>query len=120
MKHILLLALLVIGAEPKQFDASIHVFTASWCEPCKQLKPTLTKLEKDFPNIKIVFIDTDVRTDLTTNNKITQIPTCLFFRGEAKVPEKGKSYMTVPVTTVTGYASESTLKAAVAKTLTTE
>lgn len=40
-------------------------FTASWCGPCKMLKPFLDSMEQNHPGkVKVVAIDVDSRPDL--------------------------------------------------------
>lgn len=56
----------------------IIAFTATWCGPCKMLKPILQKLNNE-GKINIEFIDIDENRELAIENKIKSVPTLIFF-----------------------------------------
>ena len=58
-------------------------FNATWCGPCKMLKPILEELSDEVDNYKIVSIDVDNNEELAREYKIFSIP-CLI------VIKKGK------------------------------
>jgi thioredoxin 1 len=59
---------------PKLWD-----FWATWCPPCKQLKPTIEALEKEYEGkIEIKSIDTDQNQDLAKKFNVQAIPTLVF------------------------------------------
>ena len=59
---------------PKLWD-----FWATWCPPCKQLKPTIEALEKEYEGkIEIKSIDVDQNKDLAQKFKVEAIPTLVF------------------------------------------
>jgi len=59
---------------PKLWD-----FWATWCPPCKQLKPTIEALEKEYEGkIEITSIDVDQDKSLSEKFKVEAIPTLVF------------------------------------------
>lgn len=53
----------------------LDVFSASWCGPCKIVKPILAKLEKDLGSFKLNVIDVDKNIQLARENFIRSVPT---------------------------------------------
>ena len=65
---------------PKLWD-----FWATWCPPCKQLKPTIEALEKEYEGkIEIKSIDVDQNKDLAQKFKVEAIPTLVFLDAKGK------------------------------------
>ena len=59
---------------PKLWD-----FWATWCPPCKELKPTIEALEKEYEGkIEIKSIDVDQSKDIAQKFKVQAIPTLVF------------------------------------------
>ncbi len=57
-------------------------FTASWCGPCKMLKPFLEQMETEHAGkVKVVPIDVDARGDLADHYKVSGYPTLLMMQG---------------------------------------
>lgn len=55
-------------------------FYATWCGPCKMIKPHLEKLaEKYQGQIRVVAIDSDENQDLVSEYGIRSLPTIKFF-----------------------------------------
>jgi len=48
-------------------------FTASWCNPCKQLAPIIESIETTVP-IEVVDVDTDEGSQLATKYGIRGVP----------------------------------------------
>ncbi len=58
-------------------------FFATWCGPCKKLKPELDAIEKEMGSkIKIVRVDTDQNKALTAELQITEIPTIMIYKNK--------------------------------------
>lgn len=53
-------------------------FYATWCEPCKRLSTIVSKMEKEFPNVKLYNVDIDVDFDLAKKHTIMSVPTMVF------------------------------------------
>uniref|UniRef100_A0A7S0L2E8 Thioredoxin domain-containing protein n=1 Tax=Coccolithus braarudii TaxID=221442 RepID=A0A7S0L2E8_9EUKA len=66
-------------------------FGASWCGPCKALKPLFASLSKRFPDVAFVYLDADKVPTLMGDNMIHSYPTIKFFRcsAEADLPVVG-------------------------------
>jgi thioredoxin 1 len=81
---------------PKLWD-----FWATWCPPCKQLKPTIEALEKEYEGkIEIKSIDVDQNKDLAEKFKVQAIPTLIFL--DAKGNELSRIVGLVPKDTLVG------------------
>ncbi|EPQ28240.1 uncharacterized protein PFL1_04067 [Pseudozyma flocculosa PF-1] len=60
-------------------------FYATWCQPCKLLSPTLTKLtEGDDKPVDLIKIDVDEHQQLAQQFKVSAMPTVLLMK-EGKV-----------------------------------
>jgi thioredoxin 1 len=55
----------------------IKAFTATWCGPCKMIKPILHKLN-DEGTIEIEFYDVDDNSDIAKEYGIKAVPTLVF------------------------------------------
>jgi len=81
---------------PKLWD-----FWATWCPPCKQLKPTIEALEKEYDGkIEIKSIDVDQNKDLAQKFKVEAIPTLVFL--DAKGNELSRIVGLVSSDTIVG------------------
>ncbi len=68
-------------------------FYASWCIPCKRMKPFMDELEKEYPDVKIIRIDIDQAKALATELKVENIPTVMFYEKNS-LKERKNSEMT--------------------------
>jgi len=50
-------------------------FWAPWCNQCKLMNPIIDKIEKDYPNIKVVRINVDENSEMVDKYGIQTIPT---------------------------------------------
>jgi thioredoxin 1 len=81
---------------PKLWD-----FWATWCAPCKELKPTIEALEKEYEGkIEIRSIDVDQSKDLAQKFKVEAIPTLVFL--DAKDNELSRIVGLVSKDTIVG------------------
>ena len=81
---------------PKLWD-----FWATWCQPCKQLKPTIEALEKEYEGkIEVKSINVDENKDLAEKFKVQAIPTLVFL--DAKGNELSRIVGLVPRDTIVG------------------
>lgn len=56
-------------------------FTASWCAPCRALKPVIDNLQKeDTSNISWETIDIDVLPETASAHEIRSVPTVVFVK----------------------------------------
>mgnify|MGYP001170914203 CR=1 FL=1 len=57
----------------------LFYFTASWCGPCKRIKPLIEKLSEGLDESKIIFYQVDIESNETLSNQynIRSVPTFL-------------------------------------------
>ncbi|OEU14145.1 hypothetical protein FRACYDRAFT_189178 [Fragilariopsis cylindrus CCMP1102] len=68
----------------KMNEKSILYFTATWCPPCKLIKPVYESLSDEYPNISFGKIDIDDNQDSAMEYEISSVPTFLFFNGKGE------------------------------------
>ena len=74
-------------------DASQRVpvlvdFTATWCPPCKMLKPRLEALAtRHSSSMKLVKVDVDVCDQTAAAHRINAVPTVMLYRGGKAVDQ---------------------------------
>ncbi|MEA2283297.1 MAG: thioredoxin 1 [Solirubrobacteraceae bacterium] len=69
-------------AEVIEADAPVLVdFTASWCPPCRVMKPILAELAAERPHLKVVQIDVDDNAQAAAAHGVLSMPTFILFRG---------------------------------------
>ena len=76
MKLLLLLALLADpGTAAAPPEVELLDFTASYCQPCRQMLPVIQRMEQDRFNVRRV--DISEEPDLSAKFKITGVPTLI-------------------------------------------
>ncbi|MCU0865082.1 MAG: thioredoxin [Planctomycetes bacterium] len=61
-------------------------FSASWCQPCKALAPTIDKVSGEYKGRMDVYkVDIDNAQDAAASFGIMSVPTCIFFRDGKEV-----------------------------------
>lgn len=79
---------MVEKSELTQYDyinSLVYFGAHSWCAPCKELKPRLDNLSKDYDNINFIYVDFDKSQDLFEKHGIKSLPTVkIFINGEEK------------------------------------
>ena len=60
-------------------------FKASWCGPCKALKPFLEYLRQEYPNVDFheIDIEDDDLTTITEHFEIAKVPTLIYIKNGA-------------------------------------
>ena len=56
-------------------------FNATWCGPCRMLKPALEEVAEERTDVKVVGVDIDECPELAARFRIRNVPTVLFFKG---------------------------------------
>lgn len=61
-------------------------FSASWCQPCKALAPTIDKVAGEYKGRMDVYkVDIDNAQEAASTFGIMSVPTCIFFRDGKEV-----------------------------------
>jgi thioredoxin len=55
-------------------------FSTQWCVPCKKMKPIIEEIQKENPNVKVLFIDADANKELVKLYQIKGVPVFIVFR----------------------------------------
>jgi thioredoxin 1 len=56
-------------------------YTASWCQPCKQLAPLFEQLQSEYTNVTFETIDVDTNPEATQQYSVTSVPTVIVENG---------------------------------------
>jgi len=68
-------------------------FYAQWCGPCKMIAPKIEALAGTMNNVVFLKVDVDEAEDVAMDNKISCMPTFIFFKNSTKVDElSGANY----------------------------
>jgi len=60
-------------------------FGASWCAPCKQLKPTVEKISLENPDIVFAYIDVESSPRFCVESEVMSVPTTIGFHNSVEV-----------------------------------
>ncbi len=60
-------------------------FNATWCGPCRMLKPTLEQLAAERSDVTVVGVDIDENMDLAEEYGVFSIPCLVLFKDGAEV-----------------------------------
>jgi len=60
-------------------------FKATWCGPCKALKPFIEYLQKEYPNVifQEIDIEDEDHTSITEKFEIAKVPTLIYMKNGA-------------------------------------
>ena len=59
-------------------------FSASWCYPCKLLKPKLEKLEQENSDVTFVYLDIETAQEFAKTSGIMSVPTVIGYLNGSK------------------------------------
>lgn len=60
-------------------------FTASWCPPCRVMKPILADLAAGHDDLRVVQLDVDADQRTAAEHGVLSMPTLILFRGGREV-----------------------------------
>ena len=60
-------------------------FSATWCMPCRMLKPILEKVEKKYEEFSFYALDVDDEEEIAKRYRIFSVPTVVCFKNGKKV-----------------------------------
>ena len=60
-------------------------FSATWCMPCRMLKPILERVTEDFDDIDFFEIDIDDNEEIAKRYRIFSVPTLVCFKSGKKI-----------------------------------
>lgn len=63
-----------------EYDLCVVDFSASWCGPCRMLKPILEDVETLLTDVKFFNVDVDDCEDVARDFRIFSIPTLMVFK----------------------------------------
>lgn len=69
-------------------DGNTHVvvqFGASWCMPCKQLKPKVEKISLENPDIVFAYVDIESAQNFSMRSKVMGVPTTVGYHNGSEV-----------------------------------
>jgi thioredoxin 1 len=76
-------------------------YTASWCQPCRQLAPIFEQIQASFPDVTFETIDVDENKEAAQENFVTSIPTVIFEKdGVAKQRFTGAQPKSIYIDTI--------------------
>lgn len=64
-------------------DCTVLQFTASWCEPCKQMQPSIEQLERE--GWRVQRVDTDQQPQWAEHYQVQNLPTLVILSGGEEV-----------------------------------
>ena len=66
-------------------DVTLVDFSASWCMPCRMLKPILERVEDKFDDVYFYNLDIDESEEIAKRYRIFSVPTLVCFRSGKKL-----------------------------------
>lgn len=64
----------------KNSEKAVVKFGASWCGPCRAMKPVFNKLKETYNNVSFVEVDIDDSEDVAMEFGVMSVPTLMFFK----------------------------------------
>ena len=66
-------------------ELTVIDFFATWCMPCRMLKPILEKIESERKDIKFYELDVQESEEIAMRYRIFSVPTIVCFRNGKKI-----------------------------------
>lgn len=64
---------------------TVKIFSAAWCQPCKQYKKNIENLKNDF---NIVTVDVDAWKDEAMEAGVRSVPTTILYENDVEIRRK--------------------------------
>lgn len=64
----------------KNSERAVVKFGASWCGPCRAMKPVFDRLSKIYNDVSFVEVDIDDSEDVAMEFGVMSVPTLMFFK----------------------------------------
>jgi thioredoxin 1 len=58
-------------------------FSASWCGPCKMIKPLIDGYAKNNDSVFVIYIDVDENQEIAKEYRVSSIPTFVFINKDS-------------------------------------
>lgn len=69
------------------YSTTIVDFTASWCPPCRAIKPYFEDMSKIYTDVQFLKVDVDVLPDLAGKAGVRSMPTFIVYKNGVKSGE---------------------------------
>lgn len=69
----------------KSDSISVIVFSASWCMPCKRLKPIIEDVIKELSDVPFYDVDIDDSEEIVKEYQVFGVPTIVCFKNGKKI-----------------------------------
>ena len=66
-------------------DVTLVDFSATWCMPCRMLKPILERVEDKFDDVYFYNLDIDESENIAKRYRVFSVPTIVCFRSGKKL-----------------------------------
>lgn len=66
-------------------DMTLIDFSATWCMPCRMLKPILERVEDKFDDVYFYNLDIDESEEIAKRYRVFSVPTLVCFRAGKKL-----------------------------------
>jgi thioredoxin 1 len=63
----------------------VVMFSASWCQPCRQAKPVFQQLKESIKDVQFEIVDIDENRDMANDFGITGVPTFMLIENNEEV-----------------------------------
>eukprot|EP00591_Stephanopyxis_turris_P002090 CAMPEP_0195524518 /NCGR_PEP_ID=MMETSP0794_2-20130614/24410_1 /TAXON_ID=515487 /ORGANISM="Stephanopyxis turris, Strain CCMP 815" /LENGTH=106 /DNA_ID=CAMNT_0040654761 /DNA_START=146 /DNA_END=466 /DNA_ORIENTATION=+ len=72
-----------VGKFTTENSKTVLYFTATWCPPCKAIKPIYDELSDKYPDVSFGKVDVDANADAAMEFEIRSVPTFALFNGDS-------------------------------------